>query len=113
MTLTPQPGHVFVEYIEPLESRSNLIMPAQVKADEKRTGRIVAVGEPQLLYSDAQDKLEAVPMDLSIGDYVFFKRHVADVLSIGGRTIYSLKQEDVLFSTPDLETFKQLTVVNQ
>lgn len=113
MTIHPMPGTALLEYLEPAVERSGLALPDTFKRDERRTGRVVAVADfkrDRRRRPDRTWEIVQLPMSVRVGDYVLFKRHTADVLTIAGRQFFSVKDDDILAATDDLKTFEQLTI---
>ena len=107
-------GTVLIEYVEPVEQQSSLVMPSEFQREERRTGRVVGVAD----FKHAHRKLEdgsyehlKLPMSVSVGDYVLFKRHSADVLTIAGHQFFSVNDDDILATTDDPKTFESLRTV--
>lgn len=117
MQLSPLPGHVYIEHIEPIERRSTLVLPETISRDERSGGRIVATAGykpiPVTCCADCcpnfVEGMDQAPMSVTVGQYAIFKPRSADVLSIKGRTFFSVREDDLL-ATMDEAAFNQLTV---
>jgi co-chaperonin GroES (HSP10) len=102
-------GYALLEHVDPVAQRSGLALPSTVQTEERRTGRIVALGDPELVYSRTEKRLVEQSLEVSVGEYAVFKKHSADVLSIGGRSFFRVKVTDILGVTDSLAEFQRLT----
>src|SRR5262245_49218869 len=114
MKITPMPGKVLIEYLEPREKRSALVVPSTVSGREERTsGRIVAIGNPRKVVeakSDGSRHLVDHPTFVQMGQYAVFAKHAADVMTIGSTQYFLVDENDILLVTDDAETFESLTL---
>ena len=116
MQVTPQPGHVYVERVEPPKSAIALVTDQH---EEASGGKVVAVAEFRpvasgccpgccLSYVEGMDR---APMDTKVGQYVLFKPRSGDVFRIASRTFFNVSEDNLLLSVDTLEEFQQLTPV--
>lgn len=113
MQVTPRPGQVYVERVDP--SKSAII---RLDAPEGISGgKVVAVADHRPVATDCcpdccpsfTEGMDQAPMDATLGQYVLFKPRSADVFSIAGRTFFNVHEDNLLLSVDTLEEFQQLT----
>lgn len=105
MIISPMAGHLFLERVEVEETKSAIVLPDSVDKKETRGGKIVAIAD----YRIDQGQRHPMYLGSAEGKYGFFKEHTADVFSINGRLFFSVHEDDMIATVPDLETFQQIT----
>jgi co-chaperonin GroES (HSP10) len=113
MKLIPQPGHVLIERLVPAEAATGVFLPSSNGRLEDRSGRVVAIGDPGLVWSKTIKAFVPRPFDVEVGQYVVFKERTAEVFSIKGQTYFSVASEDLVLSAPDEESFRELSLSAQ
>lgn len=119
MTLTPLPGYVYIEYVEPTALHGSIVLPDSVKREERSGGQIVAVADFKkvpcgcclVCCPNFVEGMDRAPMDSKVGQYALFKPRSGDVLSVAGRLFFNVKEDDLLLTVDTLEEFQRLTPV--
>ena len=119
MQLSPLPGYVFIEYVEPVAAGGLIALPGSLDTKERSGGQIVAVAEFKTVPCDCcpdccpnfVEGMDRVSMESKAGQFALFKPRHADVFSIKGRTFFSVKEDDLLLTTDTIEDFQRLAPV--
>lgn len=90
-TLTPLEDHIIVEAIEEeTTTKSGIILPTGNK-EKPSQGKVIAVGNGKIL-----DNGQRAPIDVKIGDIVYFTKYAPDELEVDGKKYLVIKQSSIL-----------------
>ncbi|AHB40821.1 hypothetical protein P148_SR1C00001G0003 [candidate division SR1 bacterium RAAC1_SR1_1] len=88
--LTPLEDHILIEAIEEEnKTRSGILLPDNKEKPSK--GRVVAVGNGKIL-----DNGNRAPIDVKVGDIVYFTKYAPDELDVDGTKYLVIKQSSIL-----------------
>lgn len=89
--LIPLEDHIIVEAIaEEQTTKSGIILPDSKEKPNK--GKVIAVGPGKILDDDG----DRAPMDVAVGDIVYFTKYAPDELEIDGNKYLVIKQSSIL-----------------
>ncbi len=92
MNLTPLGDRLLVEAISEDEiSKAGIILPDTVDKEKPEKGKVVAVGSGRL-----KDDGARIPLEVKIGDVVFFKKYAPDEIKVDGKEYLILAESDIL-----------------
>ena len=93
LSLKPLHDRVVVKPAEKAEqtSASGIIIPDSVSKDRPAEGTVVAVGPGR--YNEDGD--ERIPMDVKVGDRVFFKKPWDEPIKVSGVEYYVLSESEI------------------
>ena len=92
MNIKPLFDNVIVKPITEDEmTKSGIVLPDTVDKEKPEKGEIVAVGEGKTL-----DNGQRVPMSVSIGDKVMFKKYSPDEIKVEGEEYLVISQSDII-----------------
>ncbi len=93
LSLKPLHDRVVVKPVEKAEqtSASGIIIPDMVSKDRPAEGTVVAVGPGR--YNEDGD--ERIPMDVKVGDRVFFKKPWDEPIKVNGIEYYVLAESEI------------------
>lgn len=90
MKLLPLEDHILVEAIEEEnKTKSGIILPE--KNEKPSKGKVIAVGDWKIL-----DNWTRAPMDVKIGDIVYFTKYSPDELDIDWKKYLVIKLSSIL-----------------
>ncbi len=90
-TLIPLEDHIIVEAVEEeTTTKSGIILPSDNK-EKPSKGKVIAVGAGKIL-----DNGNRAPIDVSIGDTVYFTKYAPDEIEVDGTAYLVIKQSSVL-----------------
>lgn len=90
-TLIPLEDHIIVEAVEEeTTTKSGIILPSDNK-EKPSKGKVIAVGAGKIL-----DNGNRAPVDVTIGDTVYFTKYAPDEIEVDGTTYLVIKQSSVL-----------------
>lgn len=88
--LIPLEDHILVEAIEEEnKTRSGILLPDSKEKPSK--GKVVAVGNGKIL-----DNGTRAPIDVKVGDTVYFTKYSPDELEVDGKKYLVIKQSSIL-----------------
>jgi len=88
--LIPLEDHILVEAIEEEnKTKSGIILPESKEKPSK--GKVVAVGNGKIL-----DNGTRAPIDVKVGDTVYFTKYSPDELAVDGTKYLVIKQSSIL-----------------
>ena len=90
MKLVPLGDKIIVEPIEEV-SKSGFVVPETMDKEKPQKGKVVAAGPGKI-----NDKGEALPMHVKVGDVVFFRKYSPDEFEHEGKKILVLSESDVI-----------------
>ena len=91
MNIKPLGERVVVKVLESEEkTKSGIVLPDTAK-EKPQQGKIVAVGSGRLL-----DNGERQPLEVKVGDVVFFAKYAGTEVKIDGEELLILKESDIL-----------------
>ena len=91
MPITPLNDRVLVKRLEETEEKygdSNLLIP-DVAKEKPASGLVIAVG------TGKNQGAAWVPLDVKIGDTVYFGKYSGSEIKIGGEDLLVLREEDI------------------
>lgn len=89
--LIPLEDHIIVEAVEQeTTTKSGIILPSDNK-EKPSMGKVIAVGPGKIL-----DNGNRAPVDVAVGDTVYFTKYAPDELEIDGNTYLVIKQSSLL-----------------
>lgn len=92
MNLKPIGGHVILKPADAeTTTASGIIIPDTAKQDRPERGEIVAVGPGAL-----NERGERVPVEVSVGQTVLFKKYAADEVELNGQKYLVISHDDVM-----------------
>jgi len=92
MNIKPLSNHLFIETLEEEKTtKSGIVLPETAEKEKPEKGRVFAVGPGKL-----NDKGEAVPMSVKVGDIVLFKKYGPDEIEIEGKKYLVGDEDDIL-----------------
>jgi chaperonin GroES len=90
-TLIPLEDHIIVEAVEQeTTTKSGIILPSDNK-EKPSMGKVIAVGAGKIL-----DNGSRAPIDVKVGDVVYFTKYAPDELDIDGKKYLVVKQSSIL-----------------
>ena len=89
--LIPLEDHIIVEAVEQeTTTKSGIILPSDNK-EKPYMGKVIAVGPGKIL-----DNGNRAPVDVAVGDTVYFTKYAPDELEVDGNTYLVIKQSSLL-----------------
>lgn len=86
----PLEDHVLIEpIVEETTTKSGIILPESKEKPNK--GKIIAIGTGKIL-----DNGKRAPIDVKIGDIVYFSKYSPDELTVDGTTYLIIKHNAIL-----------------
>ena len=90
-TLMPLEDHVIVEAVEEeTTTKSGIILPSDNK-EKPSKGKVIAVGAGKIL-----DNGSRAPIDVAVGDIVYFTKYAPDEIEVDGNKYLVIKQSSLL-----------------
>jgi chaperonin GroES len=90
-TLIPLEDHIIVEAVEQeTTTKSGIILPSDNK-EKPSMGKVIAVGAGKIL-----DNGSRAPIDVKVGDVVYFTKYAPDELDVDGKKYLVVKQSSIL-----------------
>lgn len=103
MTIKPLGDHVLVKPVKVEEvTASGIVLPDTVDKEKKAEGEVVAVGPGKLLKDGSR-----AAMEVSVGDFVLYKKWGGDEVEIEGEEHKIVSQEDILAVVEKTKGFVQ------
>ena len=90
-TLHPLHDRVLVQRIEAARGRRGAIIIPDSAKEKPQEGKVIAVGKGRV--SEGGKK---IPLDVKAGDRVLFGKYSGNEITVDGRELLLLKEEDVL-----------------
>lgn len=92
MDLQPLGDRVIIERIEEAEQKSagGIIIPDTAK-EKPQMGKVIAVGEGR-----KDDDGKRIPVDVAVGDTVFFGKYAGTELKIDGKEYLIMHESDII-----------------
>lgn len=88
--LIPLEDHIIVEAVEEESvTKSGIILPNSKEKPSK--GKVVAVGDGKIL-----DNWSRSPIDVKVGDIIYFTKYAPEEIDIDGNTYLVIKQSAIL-----------------
>ena len=88
--LIPLEDHIIVEAVEEESvTKSGIILPNSKEKPSK--GKVVAVGDGKIL-----DNWSRSPIDVKVGDIMYFTKYAPEEIDIDGNTYLVIKQSAIL-----------------
>jgi len=91
MDFKPLQDRILVKRMKEEEKTSGGILIPETAKEKPLKGEVVAVGKGAL-----NDKGEIIPMELSVGDVVFFNKWGGNEIKLDGEEYLVMKESDVL-----------------
>lgn len=96
MKSRPLHDNIYVEAVFKEKTDGGIYLPdashkTNAKLDGMITGNVVAVGPGKKDPRTGQRK----PMDIKVGDNVFYSKHAKDTVKIDGKDVYVIKEADI------------------
>lgn len=92
MNLIPLGDRLLVEAIGEDEiSKAGIILPDTVDKEKPEKGKVVAIGSGRM-----KDDGTRIPLEVKVGDVVFFKKYAPDEIKIDGKEYLILAESDIL-----------------
>ena len=92
MNFKPLSDHVFLEAVEEEKTtKGGIVLPDTAEKEKPVKGKVLAVGPGK-----RNDKGEAQPMSVKIGDVVLFKKYGPDEIEIEGKKYLVGDEDDIL-----------------
>ncbi len=88
--LIPLEDHVIVKPIEETTTESGIVLPETAK-DKPQKGEVIAVWKGKIL-----DNGERAPMDVEVGDIVYFTKYSPDELEVNGEKYLVIRHSSIL-----------------
>ena len=93
MKLQPLSNKVVIEPVEAQTvTKSGIVLPETSANEKPRVGTIIAVGEGKW----DEDGKRRIPMSVSVGDKVLFKKYGPDEIEIEGKEYLIGEEDDIL-----------------
>jgi len=90
-TLIPLEDHIIVETIaEETTTKSGIILPTDDK-EKPSKGKVIAVGAGKILDNGTRG-----PIDVQVGDVVYFTMYAPDEIDVDGKKYLVVKQSSIL-----------------
>lgn len=90
-TLIPLEDHIIVQAVEQeTTTKSGIILPSDNK-EKPSMGKVIAVGPGKIL-----DNGNRAPVDVAVGDTVYFTKYAPDELDVDGNKYLVIKQSSLL-----------------
>lgn len=91
MSLIPLEDHIIVEALEPEKTTaSGIILPTDSK-EKPSMGSVIAVWPGKMLDNGSRS-----PMDIAVGDTVYFTKYSPDELEVDGKHYLIVKHSSIL-----------------
>ena len=92
LNITPLGDRVLLELPTREEkTKGGIIIPETVNQEKPEQGKVMAVGTGR-----TTDGGEVIPVKVKVGDVVIFSKYGYDEITLGGKTYYMLKEENIL-----------------
>ncbi len=92
MGLQPLGDRLLVEAISEDEiTKAGIILPDTVDKEKPEKGKVCAIGSGRL-----KDDGTRIPLELKVGDIVFFKKYSPDEIKVDGKEYLILSESDIL-----------------
>jgi len=92
MNIKPLHDHVIVKPITVSEvTASGIVLPETVSKERSEKGEVVAVGPGRFSKHG-----ERIPMSVSVGDTVMFKKYSPDEIEVDGEELLVIKEGDIM-----------------
>ena len=92
MNFKPLSNHLFLEPLEEEKvTKSGIVLPETAEKERPTKGKVLAVGPGKV-----NDKGERIPMSVSVGDMVLFKKYGPDEVEFDGKKYLVGDEDDVL-----------------
>ncbi len=89
--LKPLEDHVLVEKLEVEKTTASGIVLPDNKEEKPNKWKVIAVGEGKIL-----DDGKRWPMDVKVGDIVYFTKYSPDEIEVDGTTMLVIRQGSIL-----------------
>lgn len=92
MQFKPLSNHVFIEPLkEEKATKSGIVLPETAEKEKPMVGKVLAVGPGK-----TNEKGEATPMSVKVGDKVLFKKYGPDEIEVDGKKYLVGSEDDIL-----------------
>lgn len=92
MNLQPLGDRLIVEAVNEDEiSKAGIILPDTVDKEKPEKGKVVSVGSGKVREDGTR-----LPLEVKVGDTVFFKKYAPDDIKIDGKEYLILSEADIL-----------------
>lgn len=91
MALKPLSDRIVVKAVEAEEKTAGGILLPDTAREKPQMGEVIAVGPGKQL-----DSGKVTPMDVSVGDRIYFARYGGTEVKLGAEEFVILRQDDVL-----------------
>lgn len=106
--IKPLSDNVFIEPVEDEKTtESGIVIPETADKERPMKGKIVAAGPGK-----RNEKGELIPMPVSVGDFVLFRKYGPDEIEIDGKTYLVGQASDILAIIKDAKDKAVEEVVN-
>ena len=92
MNFKPLTNHVFLEPLEEEKTtKSGIVIPDTAEKEKPMRGKVLAIGPGKL-----NEKGERIPMSVSVGEVVLFKKYRPDEVELDGKKYLVGDEDDIL-----------------
>lgn len=92
MKIKPLTNHLILEPVDQEKiTKGGIVLPETAEKEKPVKGKVIAVGAGK-----RNDKGEIVPMSVSVGDLVLFKKYGPDEIELDGKKYLVAEEEDIL-----------------
>lgn len=90
--IKPLSDHIFIEPVEEEKTtESGIVIPDTADKERPMKGKVLAVGPGK-----RNEKGEVIPVSVSVGDFILFKKYGPDEIEIDGKSYLVGREDDVL-----------------
>jgi len=90
--IQPLSDHIFIEPVEEEKTtESGIVIPETADKERPMKGKVLAVGPGK-----RNEKGEVIPVSVSVGDFILFKKYGPDEIEIDGKSYLVGREDDVL-----------------